>query len=55
MSTLTVRLCGRLTALIKNTPRREEMCAPAFHFAAIMLKYKLEEVEAETAPRESEE
>ena len=55
MSTLTVRLCGSLTALIKNTPRREEMCAPAFHFAAIMLKYKLEEVEAETAPRESEE
>ena len=44
-----------LTALIKNTPRREEMCAPAFHFAAIMLKYKLEEVEPETAPRESEE
>ncbi len=31
------------------------MCAPAFHFAAIMLKYKLEEVEAETAPCESEE
>lgn len=31
------------------------MCAPAFHFAAIMLKYKLKEVEAETTPRESEE
>ena len=31
------------------------MCAPAFHFAAIMLEYELEEVEAETAPRESEE
>ena len=46
---------ARLTALIKNTPRGEEMCGPPFHFAAIMLKYKLEEVEAETAPRESEE
>lgn len=31
------------------------MCALAFHFATIMLKYKIEEVEAETALRESEE
>ena len=42
-----------LTSLIKNTPRREEMCAPAFHFAAIMLKYKLEKVDVKMKRTES--
>ena len=31
------------------------MCAPAFHFAAIMLKYKLEKVDVKMKRTESEE
>jgi len=39
----------------KNTLHAEEMCAPAFHFAAIMLKYKLEKVDVKMKRTESEE